>query len=152
METGTNRFIPTRIKSSECKRAFALLRITAGMFLLTSKSAFSQAVIDPATQPNLQLSSQQIVWLSLLATAGLVAMWGFFWWKIPSNVSVAEILQSAGFFRTVAVMGVIAATVVLSLAGRLEGPITGAILSGIVGYVLGHLANRGREHRGDIDS
>jgi tetrahydromethanopterin S-methyltransferase subunit C len=45
-------------------------------------------------------------------------------------------------------MGVIAATVVLSLAGRLEGNIAGAILSGIVGYVLGHLASRG-ENRTD---
>jgi hypothetical protein len=65
-----------------------------------------------------------------------------FWWRAGWDASAYEILQSQSFFRTVAVMGVIAATVVLSLAGRLEGNITGAILSGIVGYVLGHLANR----------
>jgi hypothetical protein len=62
--------------------------------------------------------------------------------------NVHQILVSASFFRTVAVMGVIAATVVLSLAGRLEGNITGAILSGIVGYVLGQLAGRGRDGGG----
>lgn len=89
------------------------------------------------------LNPQQIVWLSILATAGLVVMWAVFWWRVGRGESVYRILQSTGFFRTVAVMGVVAATVVLSLAGRLEGPVTGAILSGIVGYVLGHLASRG---------
>ncbi len=72
-------------------------------------------------------------------------MWLGFWTAvILRKEKVQEILLSASFFRTVAVMGVIAATVVLSLAGRLEGNITGAILSGIVGYVLGQLAGRGR--------
>jgi hypothetical protein len=53
-----------------------------------------------------------------------------------------DILRSPSFFKTVTVMGVIAATVVLSLAGRLEGNITGAILSGIAGYVLGQLSSK----------
>lgn len=89
------------------------------------------------------LSPQQIVWLSILGTTGLVLMWAVFWWRAGRSASIYGILQSPGFFRTVAVMGVIAATVVLSLAGRLEGNITGAILSGIVGYVLGHLGSAG---------
>ncbi len=59
---------------------------------------------------NAQITPEQILWLSILATAGLVLMWGLFW--------LAEVLLSPAFFRTVAVMGVIAATVVLSLAGR----------------------------------
>lgn len=85
-----------------------------------------------------QLKPEYIVWLSVLATAGLVAMWGFFWHSVAlSQEKIMDILLSPTFFKTVAVMGVIAATVVLSLAGRLEGNITGAILSGIVGYVLG---------------
>lgn len=92
------------------------------------------------------LSAQQIVWLSILATAGLAVMWAVFWFSPDGNNRTYRILQSSGFFRTVAVMGVIAATVVLSLAGKLEGNITGAILSGIVGYVLGHLASRGDRH------
>lgn len=46
-------------------------------------------------------------------------------------------------------MGVIAATVVLSLAGRLEGNTTGAILSGIVGYVLGQLSTPTQRHVGE---
>jgi hypothetical protein len=72
-------------------------------------------------------------------------MWLGFWTAVVvRKENVQAILVSSGFFRTVAVMGVVAATVVLSLAGRLEGNITGAILSGIVGYVLGQLAGRGR--------
>jgi len=75
-------------------------------------------------------------------------MWAVFWWAVGrSDQSVHDILMDAGFFRTVTVMGVIAATVVLSLAGRLEGNITGAILSGIVGYVLGHLSSSGQGRR-----
>ena len=94
-----------------------------------------------------QLSPEYIVWLSVLATAGLVLMWAAFWFAIVrAKESVHEVLLSAGFFRTVTVMGVIAATVVLSLAGRLEGNITGAILSGIVGYVLGAVSTRARGH------
>lgn len=68
-------------------------------------------------------------------------MWTIFWFAVKrSGENIMDILTSPAFFKTVAVMGVIAATVVLSLAGRLEGNITGAILSGIVGYVLGQLS------------
>jgi hypothetical protein len=99
-----------------------------------------------------QVSEGYVFKLSVLATAGLAAMWLAFWVAVivrrdPED-SIQRILQSAGFFRTVAVMGVIAATVVLSLAGKLEGNITGAILSGIVGYVLGQLAGRGHAGSG----
>ena len=93
-----------------------------------------------------QLTPEQIVWLSALATGGLAIMWGLFWWSVArSKESIHQILLSAAFFRTVAVMGIVAATVVLSLAGRLGGNTTGAILSGIVGYVLGQLSGRERK-------
>jgi 5'(3')-deoxyribonucleotidase len=50
-------------------------------------------------------------------------MWLGFWIAViirrDKGDSVHQILQNPGFFRTVAVMGVIAATVVLSLAGKL---------------------------------
>ena len=88
-----------------------------------------------------QLDPDAIVWLSVLATTGLVLMWTAFWFAVVRRQeSVRDILLSSSFFRTVAVMGVIAATVVLALAGRLEGNIAGAILSGIVGYVLGQIS------------
>ncbi len=91
----------------------------------------------------LQLAPRDILLLSVLATVGLVLMWGLFWLAVArSKESIHDVLLSPAFFRTVAVMGVIAATVVLSLAGRLAGNITGAILSGIVGYVLGQLSGR----------
>jgi hypothetical protein len=53
--------------------------------------------------------------------------------------SISQILLNPSFFKIVAAMGVIAATVVLSLAGRLEGNLNSAILSGTVGYVLGSI-------------
>lgn len=94
-----------------------------------------------------KFSPKEIIELSVLATVGLVVMWSAFWFAIVrAKESVHDILLSPSFFRTVTVMGVIAATVVLSLAGRLEGNMTGAILSGIVGYVLGHIASAGRGH------
>ncbi len=94
----------------------------------------------------LRMSSSDILWLSVLATAGLVLMWGIFWVAVHRrNESITEILMSPTFFRVVTVMGVIAASVVLSLAGRLEGNLTGAILSGIVGYVLGTVSGRSKE-------
>src|SRR3954463_15444658 len=90
------------------------------------------------------ISEQSILLLSVLATAGLAVMWVAFWLSVvKSNESIHKVLISPGFFRTVTVMGVIAATVVLSLAGRMESNVTGAILSGIVGYVLGQLSSRG---------
>ena len=96
-----------------------------------------------STQSSVELTPQYILWLSILATAGLASMWSIFWIAvIRHGESVHEVLASSGFFRTVVVMGVIAGTVVLSLAGRLPGNITGAILSGIVGYVLGQLQSR----------
>ena len=89
------------------------------------------------------MSSQYVWWLSILATAGLCLMWAVFWiavWR--RNESVTEILTKPEFFKVVTVMGVIAATVVLSLADRIKGELTAAILSGIVGYVLGSVAHK----------
>jgi hypothetical protein len=96
------------------------------------------------------LSPRYILWLSILATLGLVLTWTAFWVAVTKRAeNIRGILASPGFFRTVAVMGVLAATVVLSLAGRLPGNITGAILSGIVGYVLGQISGRGQRSDND---
>jgi hypothetical protein len=87
-----------------------------------------------------------IFWLSICATTALVLMWGMFWLAVMrSGERIIDILLNPAFFRTVTVMGVIAATAVLSLAGKLDGNITGAILSGIAGYVLGHLTSQKTE-------
>jgi len=89
------------------------------------------------------MEPRQILWLSILATAGLTFCWAAFWLAVSKRgESISGILASSGFFRTVSVMGVIAATTVLSLADRLPGQVAGAILSGIVGYVLGQLSGR----------
>ena len=101
--------------------------------------------IADITNP-VELSSVDVRWLAVLATSGLVAMWAIFWLAMRrTDESMTEILLNPSFFKTVAVMGVIAATVVLSLAGRLEGNLTGAILSGIVGYVLGSVTGKAKE-------
>jgi len=103
----------------------------------------------PNTMKNTQLadavlmSPQYVWWLSILATTGLCFMWTVFWiavWRRKENIT--NILTKPEFFKVVTVMGVIAGTVVLSLADRIKGELTAAILSGIVGYVLGAVANK----------
>jgi len=67
-------------------------------------------------------------------------MWDAFWRTVARRQeSVRDILLSPAFFYTVAVMGIVAATVVLTLAGRLKSESAGQLLSGIVGYVLGQM-------------
>jgi hypothetical protein len=92
------------------------------------------------------LPEDKIFELSIVATAAIASMWGIFWLAvILSKERIIDILVNQAFFRTVTVIGVIAATAVLSLAGKLEGSVTGAILSGIAGYVLGHLAGQKKD-------
>ena len=99
--------------------------------------------VENEVAQTMMISPEYIAGLSILATVGLVVMWAKFWSAVAmSGESILDILKSPSFFKTVTVMGVIASTVVLSLAGKLEGNITGAILSGIVGYVLGQLSNK----------
>jgi hypothetical protein len=84
--------------------------------------------MDPVQASNATLLTPPYIFrLSVLATAGLVLMWGAFWWAVTQRgESVRGILASPGFFRTVVVMGVVAATTVLCLAGHLESNLAGA--------------------------
>ena len=98
------------------------------------------------------LNSQYVFWLSIVAITGLSFCWGVFWWVANRRgEDIPGILASPAFFRTVTVMGVIAVTGVLSLAGRMPGNATAAILSGIVGYVLGQLSSHGQTQNGSED-
>jgi|ERR1700694_279134 len=91
----------------------------------------------------------QIISLAYLAAAGIVIMWIAFWILVYlKKESIQEILLSPAFFKTVAVIGVVAATAVLSLAQRLEPNLTGAILSGTIGYVLGTVTSSREAGRG----
>jgi heme A synthase len=93
------------------------------------------------------LSPDQILTLSMVATAAIVLMWLCFWVIVARQKEKAiSVLRSNSFFRTITVIGVIAATTVLSLGGRVEGQLTAAILSGIVGYVLGSHSIKDREY------
>lgn len=134
-------------------RAALLLSLNLLVLLAFNAGAEAQAA-NPATPTRAAAdpvdpvagfvaSEAAVLILSGLATVGLAVMWIAFWLAVArSGESITHILQSSAFFRTVTVMGVIAATVVLSLAGRLEGNITGAVLSGIVGYVLGAVSQK----------
>jgi len=98
--------------------------------------------------PAIQINEQYVWWLSILATAGLFLMWTIFWFVVwRRNESVTEIITKPEFFKVITVMGVIAATVVLSLANRIQGSLTAAILSGIAGYVLGSVTHKPKENR-----
>jgi uncharacterized membrane protein YdjX (TVP38/TMEM64 family) len=87
------------------------------------------------------LTNLDVMILAGVATAGLVIMWIAFWFAVArrKDETISKILESNGFFRTIVVMGIIATTAVLSLAGKLE-PQTATILSGVAGYVLGHIS------------
>jgi hypothetical protein len=76
-------------------------------------------------------------------------MWVVFWLVASKrNESIIAILLNPAFFKVIAVVGIIAATAVLALAGRLPSNLTAAILSGVAGYVLGSTA-RGSTGGGD---
>lgn len=99
------------------------------------RTAYEATKVQPVSQ-------ESIFGLSILAVVGLIVMWCVFWFvMLRTKEKVVDVLLNPAFFRTVTVMGVIAATSVLSLAGRMEADITGAVLSGIVGYVLGQIAS-----------
>ena len=67
-----------------------------------------------------QLVPEYIIGLSILATLGLAFMWGSFWFFVAkSKDSIMDVIKSPSFFKIITdVVGVIAATVILSLAGR----------------------------------
>src|SRR5262249_6070510 len=98
--------------------------------------------LNTVSDSAITLSALDEMILAVLATAGIVLMWWIFWSAVKkSNEKVSDILFNPAFFRTVAVIGVIAIVAVLSLSNRMSGNITGSILSGIVGYVLGQMSH-----------
>jgi predicted cation transporter len=93
------------------------------------------------------LSAEQILCLSWIATIGIVVMLTVFWLVVYKQHDKAiTILRSNAFFRTVTVVGFIAATSVLSLSGIIEGHLAAAILSGIAGFILGSHSTKVKEH------
>lgn len=85
-----------------------------------------------------KLSSQEIIIISLLATIGIVSMWiVFFIIAYKQDEKLTDIIRMDAFFKAITVIGVIGSTSVLAIAERIEGELAAAILSGIVGYILG---------------
>ena len=105
-------------------------------------------IVSTGLPDAIQMSAHDVLCLSVLATAGLFVMWAVFWLVVLfRKESISEIVVKPEFFQIVTVMGVIAATVVLSLANRLDGNLTAAILSGIAGYVLGSVSHKAKEDK-----
>lgn len=85
-----------------------------------------------------RLNSQEIIVISILATLGIVSMWiVFFIIAYKQDEKLTKIIQMDAFFKAITVIGVIGSTSVLAIAERIEGELAAAILSGIVGYILG---------------
>ena len=83
----------------------------------------------PSTLTAPIFTSDQIMVLAWLATIAILLMWFGFWVAVIwQKEKVSEVLFNPAFFKTVAVVGVIAATAVLSLAQRLEENFTARFL------------------------
>jgi len=86
----------------------------------------------------LVLESIQFVYLMFGFAGTLVIVWGVFWLAVMrSKANPITVISNSGFLRIVTVGFTLSAVVILSLARILSGEIAGAIVSGIVGYVLG---------------
>ncbi len=84
------------------------------------------------------LSPIYILAICVLAVFGLIMIFGIFFFAIiRSKADLTETILVPTFIKALTVAGVISATTVLALAQVLEGQVVAAILSGIVGYVLG---------------
>jgi hypothetical protein len=58
------------------------------------------------------------------------------------NESIKELIEKTTFLQNVTVFAVVSSCTLLGLAGIIKGELVGAILSGIVGYVLGSIKKR----------
>ena len=86
----------------------------------------------------LVLEPTQFVYLMFGFAATLIIIWVVFWIAIMrSKSNPITVINNSGFLRIVTVGFTLSAVVILSLAHILSGEIAGAIVSGIVGYVLG---------------
>ncbi len=97
------------------------------------------------------LEPMQFVYLMFGFAGTLIIIWVVFWlaiMRIKSNP--ITVVSNTGFLRIVTVGFTLSAVVILSLARILTGEIAGAIVSGIVGYVLGSV--RSSSGKGAIPS
>ncbi|MBA4123620.1 MAG: hypothetical protein H0X72_14295 [Acidobacteria bacterium] len=84
------------------------------------------------------LDPTQFVYVLLLFASTLVIVWGVFWLAVSrGKTNPLAITDNSGFLRIVTVGFTFLAVIILALARVLSGEITGAIISGVIGYVLG---------------
>ncbi len=95
------------------------------------------------------LDSLQFLYLMLVFAGTFVIFWGVFWLVASRDkTDTLSIIDNGGFLRIVTVGFTLSAVLILAIAGILNGEIAGAIISGVVGYVLG--SNRlSNERNGD---
>ena len=93
---------------------------------------------EPDENAGTTLDPSQVVVLAVAALVAVLGVWITLWVvAVQKPELVKALLLNQHFLRGMAVIMVLAAVTVLALAGRLDGEVAGAILSGIVGYVLG---------------
>lgn len=84
--------------------------------------------------------STQFVYLMFGFAGTLCVVWGFFWIAVMrAKTKPVEVINNSGFLRVITVGFTLSAVVILSLAQIISGELAGAIISGIVGYVLGSI-------------
>ena len=84
------------------------------------------------------LDPNQFVYVLLLFASTLVIVWGIFWLAVSrGKTNPLAIIKNPGFLRIVTVGFTFLGVIILALARVLSGEITGAIISGVIGYVLG---------------
>ncbi len=95
------------------------------------------------------LDPTQFVYVLLVFAGTFVIFWGVFWLVASRDkTSALAIINNSGFLRIVTVGFTLSAVLILAIAGIFSGEIAGAIISGVVGYVLG--SNRlSNERNGD---
>ncbi len=84
------------------------------------------------------LDPTQFVYVLLVFAGTFVIFWGVFWLVASRDkTSALAIINNSGFLRIVTVGFTLSAVLILAIAGIFSGEIAGAIISGVVGYVLG---------------
>ena len=109
-----------------------------GLPLLDEEKGGGDGQGNDSDSAGVALEPWQVVTLAVAALTGVLGMWITLWVAAAKNPElVKDLLLNQHFLRGMAVIMVLAAVTVLALSSKLQGQAAGAILSGVVGYVLG---------------
>jgi hypothetical protein len=85
---------------------------------------------------------QNLFWLGVVAASVLLLGWFIFFIAAMRTRENLKTLIDGTFLQNLTVILVVAATAYLTLTGLLKPELSGSIVSGIVGYVLGTIKQR----------